>query len=83
MARMPYCDIYSRCSWGSGGGTSGLRKGGRGGGFAHLDLIADMTIYGEIRANGDNGLVSRLTMIYIRLCPLTFRHSRPVIKDTP
>ena len=54
---MPYCSIHAACGWGSGGG--GLNSGGRGGGFAHINVEHRFFLQGMINASGGHALCVR------------------------
>ncbi|XP_071482830.1 uncharacterized protein, partial [Diadema antillarum] len=53
QAGMPYGSLYTRGTLGSGGGSGTTDgSGGRGGGFMHAMVKGAVTIYGQVRANG-------------------------------
>ncbi|KAL5013117.1 hypothetical protein ScPMuIL_007387 [Solemya velum] len=56
IAGMPYGDIYSQTTWGSGGGEyTSSHKGGRGGGRIHLVIQNNLTVSGSLRSDGLGG----------------------------
>lgn len=57
QTNLPYCTIYTKCSWGSGGGSrSGT--GGRGGGYIHITITQTFLMDGYIWVNGTKPTVS-------------------------
>lgn len=55
--KLPYGSIYTKGSWGSGGGHTG-NLGGRGGGKVHLEVRQSVQLDGGIQASGEPGKVS-------------------------
>ena len=55
--KLPYGSIYTKGSWGSGGGHTG-NLGGRGGGKVHLEVRQGVQLDGGIQASGEPGKVS-------------------------
>jgi hypothetical protein len=55
--RLPYGSIYSRGTWGSGGGHVG-NMGGRGGGKVYLEIQQRVQLDGKIQSLGEPGKVS-------------------------
>ena len=64
--RLPYGSIYTKGSWGSGGGHAG-NMGGRGGGKVHLEVRQSVQLDGGIQASGEPGKVSfRFTTLPVK-----------------
>ena len=55
--KLPYGSIFSKGTWGSGGGHLGS-QGGRGGGKVHLEVQQAVRLDGAIQASGEAGMVS-------------------------
>ena len=59
-AVLPYGDIFSESTWGSGGGSNTVNgnNGGRGGGYIHMYATQSIEISGVIKANGGSSSVN-------------------------